>query len=724
MKEMKTLKFPNQDEPYEIVDAHARSQISNAQQKISHIIESMSISTIEPSDDDIPKVFIDGAMPTTKDDVSAELTYISKTLSFHSYVTIKCQGTSSMKYPKKNYTIKLFTDEDRTIKLKNNFRGWGEQNKFCLKANWIDLSHSRNIVSARLWGDIVKSRENYNELPEMLRTSPNQGAIDGFFIKVYYNGVYQGRYTWNIPKDAWMANMDDELDTHCILCGENYDGGCFRALPIIDESDWSDEVHDTCPDSIKARWTEVVNFIMTSSDEDFKANLSSYFDIKSLIDYHIFGLAMCGLDSYGKNQIYMTYDGNKWIASMYDLDSTWGLYWNGETLVSSDYARTSFEDMVNGRQGNLLYERLEQNFYEDLQTRWECLKNNALSLTNIINRFERFTDTMTSDLIKEDYASTTANGGYTGIPSIAKNNIQQIRNFAASRRTWTDEYLESLTPIVRVPCIGITLSANELAFTEKGTQTIVATVEPTDTTDKIVWITSDENVATVDNGVVTAVFNGNATITATCGDYSATCSVAVSGIEEPSIPDEPDETILYSLPAVTEFDGTNYIDTGVAPLATDVPFTIFIDWTHTGESDFVGSMHVIAHAMTENTPYPGIILQYNNNGIVSEYRQGSNTISSNSTSALIENADLQRVKVIFRKEADGYITVSRCYNENGQIHTNRKQIDYVAVPEELRLGCYRSNVGGTGRFAKGIMNDCKIYNYALSDEEIQELIAS
>ena len=720
MKEMKTLKFPNQDEPYEIVDAHARSQISNTQQKISHIIESMSISTIEPSDDDIPKVFIDGIMPTTKDDVLAELTYISKTLSFHSYITIKCQGTSSMRYPKKNYTIKLFSDKDRTIKLKKDFRGWGEQNKFCLKANWIDLSHSRNVVSARLWGDIVKSRENYNELPEMLCTSPNQGAIDGFFIKAYYNGVYQGRYTWNIPKDAWMANMDDELDTHCILCGENYDGGCFRALPIIDESDWSDEIHDTCPDSIKARWTEIINFVMTSSDEDFKANLGNYFDIKSLIDYHIFGLAMCGLDSYGKNQIYITYDGNKWIASMYDLDSTWGLYWNGETLVAADYAREKFEDKVQGRQGNLLYERLEQNFYEDLQTRWEYLKNNALSLTNIINRFERFTDIMTSDLIKEDYASTTANGNYSGIPSVAKNNIQQIRNFAASRRTWTDEYLDNLTPIVRVPCTGITLSANELVFTEQGTQTIVATVEPTDTTDKVIWTTNDENVATVDKGVVTAVFNGNATITATCGDFSATCSVTISGIEEPSIPD--DETILYSLPAVTEFNGTNYIDTGVAPLATDVPFTVFIDWTHTGESDFVGSRYVIAHAMTENAPYPGIILQYNNNGIVSEYRQGSNTISSNSTSALIENADLHRVKVVFRKEADGYITVSRCYNENGQIHTNRKQIDYVAVPEELRLGCYRSNVGGTGRFAKGIMNGCTVYNYALSDEEINNLL--
>lgn len=345
-------------------------------------------------------------------------------------------------------------------------------------------------------------------------------------------------------------------------------------------------------------------------------------------------------------------------------------------------------------------------------------------MINIINNFEVFMEVFSNELIKEDYASTTANGAYSGIPSIAKNNLQQIRNFAAERRLYTDNYMESLTPIVRIPCTSIVLSASELVFTGTGTQILTATVEPQDTTDKIIWTSNDETVATVNNGTVTAVFNGNTTITATCGEQIATCSVSISGIEEPEIPEQPDETILYQLPGVTTFDGTNYIDTGVAPLATDVPFTLYLDWTHTGESEFVGSRYVIAHCMTETSPYPGIILQYNNNGIVSEYRQGTNTISSNSTSALIENADLYRVKVIYRKDENNNITVARCYNENGQIHKNQKVIDYYAVPEELRLGCYRSNVGGTGRFAKGIMNDCKVYNYAISDELMNELLLS
>lgn len=720
---MDELIISNKTDIVNIADA-IRSQTGETEQMpitdIPMKIKTLSSigSLLEPKEDDIPKVFFTGELPTTKDNVLAELTYISKTLTFHSYVKIKCQGTSSMKYPKKNFTVALYEDEARETKKKVAFKHWGEQSKFCLKANWIDISHARNVVSARLWGDVVKTRSNYDELPELLRTSPNQGAIDGFAIKVFYNGVYQGRYTWNIPKDAWMFNMDDELDNHCVLCGENYDSGCFRALAKIDESDWSDEIHDTCPESIKTRWNEVINFVMNSTDEEFKSNISNYFDFPSLIDYHLFGLAVCGSDSYGKNQIYMTYDGTKWIASMYDLDTTWGMYWNGETLVPADYARTKFEDYVNGRLGNLLYLRIEQNFTTELTNRWLELKSGPLSLINIINRFERFMDIVPSELIKEDYASTTANGAFTGIPSVAKNNLQQIRNFAVARQAWTDNYITNLS-IIPVPCTGLSLNVSTLTFIGKGTQTLIATPEPNDTTDTIFWNSSNNNIITVDNGVVTAVGNGEATITATCGSFSATCAVSVSGIEDVTDPDNPN--LVYKLPQATTFDGTNYIDIDYAPLATDSPFTILIDWTHTGESEFVGSKYVVMHCMTESQPYSGLILQYAPAGLVSEARQTSN-ISSNSTSALIDNADLHNARVVYRKAADGTMTISRCYNNNGQIHTNSKDIGYIAVPESIRLGCYRSNTNGTGRFAKGIMNDCLVYNTALSDEQIQEFL--
>lgn len=398
----------------------------------------------EPGDRDIPMLFFGGALPQTKTAKTMSFRYVSATEDISGYVSTKAQGNSSMRYPKKNQTVKLYSDEGCTKKLKLDFKDWGKQSKFCCKANWIDITHARNIVSARLWGDVVKSRADYEDLPELLRTSPNQGAIDGFPVKVYADGIYQGRYTLNIPKDKWMANMDDTLNTHCILCGENYVSGCFRASAGINGSDWTDEIHDTVPETIKTRWNQVISFVMNSSDEEFTAGLSDYFYVDSLIDYHLFGLISCGLDAYGKNQLYMTYDGQKWIASMYDMDSTWGLWYDGSKFVAADYDRSAYEDFRNSN-GNLLYIRLEQLFCEQLQSRWAELKAGALSRENILRRFEQFVSIAPKDLVAEDYASNTAGGSFTGIPSTAANTIRQIRAYAVDRWSWCDGYVAGLT---------------------------------------------------------------------------------------------------------------------------------------------------------------------------------------------------------------------------------------------------------------------------------------
>ena len=81
-----------------------------------------------------------------------------------------------------------------------------------------------------------------------------------------------------------------------------------------------------------------------------------------------------------------------------------------------------------------------------------------------------------------------------------------------------------------VPCTGLTLTPNTLTFNGRGQQNITVTPTPIDTTDTIIWQSSNKNVATVSNGIVTAIGNGNCTITVTCGEASATCTVNVSGI--------------------------------------------------------------------------------------------------------------------------------------------------------------------------------------------------
>ena len=81
------------------------------------------------------------------------------------------------------------------------------------------------------------------------------------------------------------------------------------------------------------------------------------------------------------------------------------------------------------------------------------------------------------------------------------------------------------------PCTGISLDTSTISATSFANQTITATLSPVGCTDTVKWTSSNENVATVSNGTVTIKGLGTATITATCGEYSATCTVTVDNVE-------------------------------------------------------------------------------------------------------------------------------------------------------------------------------------------------
>ena len=75
----------------------------------------------------------------------------------------------------------------------------------------------------------------------------------------------------------------------------------------------------------------------------------------------------------------------------------------------------------------------------------------------------------------------------------------------------------------------ITLNKTQLSLVKGATETLTATVLPTTATDKtVIWESGDTAVATVKDGIVTAVAAGNATITAKAGEKTATCAVTVT----------------------------------------------------------------------------------------------------------------------------------------------------------------------------------------------------
>ena len=87
----------------------------------------------------------------------------------------------------------------------------------------------------------------------------------------------------------------------------------------------------------------------------------------------------------------------------------------------------------------------------------------------------------------------------------------------------------SVTTVAKQVAVSmITVSPKTLNLEVGQTGTLTATVTPDNATNKTVtWKTSNDKVATVANGVVTAVGKGTATITAAAGGKTATCTVTV-----------------------------------------------------------------------------------------------------------------------------------------------------------------------------------------------------
>ena len=181
-------------------------------------------------------------------------------------------------------------------------------------------------------------------------------------------------------------------------------------------------------------------------------------------------------------------------------------------------------------------------------------------------------DVQSSDTTKVTVSATDGTITVTGVSAGAATITAKItvNNVTIAEETYT----VNVTP-KPVPATGITLDRDSLSLysnSSPSSATLTATVTPENSTDTVTWTSDDPTVATVDaNGVVTAVGNGTAIITATAGDYSATCDVRVSTYVAPSTPDPsptPTPEPEPETPAVSTDDNAGTTETTAKPDVT------------------------------------------------------------------------------------------------------------------------------------------------------------
>lgn len=524
----------------------------------------------------MPKLYLDNPDITLLKDkksgtVQSKFKYVDNNTVYTGYCTAKVQGNTSANFTKKNYTLSLYEDEDLTTKQKIDF-GWGKQSKYCIKANWIDSTHSRNILSANLAAQATATRPESPFKTELMK-APNNGCVDGFPIELYIRGAFHGLYTLNIPKDTWMFGMDKSNPNHFVLCAEQNND---RKLPLnekqhshilqcefrfpYDGSDgrsWSIEVGTLTPE-LKNSFNAGISLLATDhSAPDFKQQFEAKYDLYSMIDYFLMQDYINNMDGMAKNMIMATYDGVQWGAICYDMDSTFGMEFRGSVAFPAN------TDCMNEFQDNnsLMAATLYEVYWEEMKARYAELRNSGIfSVENLKTLFDRVYSKFTLKQLHEErnkweHYETRLSYVNNAMPYDV-NTEGRFETFSAIRQSYLDEKYgytpkcKSITLVSDKGVVGgdVTLWNND----QTGVLTVVPRIYPNNTDiTKMRIVSADETIVKpVGLYSLISMKPGTTTVTYTLDDVSVTLTVQLGN-------NTPDRTSIHFVKSLTNAAGQN-----------------------------------------------------------------------------------------------------------------------------------------------------------------------
>ena len=270
----------------------------------------------------------------------------------------------------------LTSDYQRKDKVKFK-ASWKKASKFNLKAYYTDGLLSRDPVNSEIGGAIASSR---SDLPNDLVEEDNFGLIQGFPIILTLNGEYAGLYSLN------TARPDFDYTKFAIIGNQNNKLTNFQETNPSVKLDGTDfeslNPEDTPTDEEKQAVNALIQFISTSSDDDFKTKLSDHISVNSVIDYLIFNNIIGNRDAFAKNQICLSWDGTHWYLQAYDLDDSYQGGWDGKVFEApTDIIGTD----------NKLFARLNTLFSSQSKKRYQEIRA-WLTPDYVLNKYKNRID--------------------------------------------------------------------------------------------------------------------------------------------------------------------------------------------------------------------------------------------------------------------------------------------------------------------------------------------
>ena len=213
-----------------------------------------------------------------------------------------------------------------------------------------------------------------------------------------------------------------------------------------------------------------------------------------------------------------------------------------------DAAKAKLENELTAMEYDAAYSSMQEAYQNLVNAMYVPVENITLDNTESKIEIGR-TLTLKATINPNDATDATV------IWSTSKNSVATVRNgvvTAVGAGTATisaraGDKIATCTITVVIPATSVTLDKTNAILSIDEILTLEVVVNPDDTTDKLIWSTSDASVATVEDGVVTAVGAGTAVITAEAGSKKATCTVTVNpeaGIDEII---ENTELVIYDL---------------------------------------------------------------------------------------------------------------------------------------------------------------------------------